>query len=54
MVKILLMLQVFLTHASEIKSLYCGASPASEPSLSLSNNLLSLSFESVNIIFSMT
>ena len=47
MVQILLMLKVLSTQESEVKDLFCGASPGSELSLAFSNNLFSLGFESV-------
>ena len=47
MVQILLMLKVLFTKDSEVEDLFCGASPGSEPSMFLSNNLFSLGFEPV-------
>ena len=47
MVQILLMLKVLSTQDSEVEYLLYGASPGSEPSLLLSNNLFSLIFQPV-------
>ena len=46
-VQIPLMFKIFFTQESEVKNLYCGASPGSEPSLFISENLVSLGFEPI-------
>ena len=46
-VQILLMLKVLFTQDSEDEDLFCGASPGSEPSLFIINNLFSSGFEPV-------
>ena len=47
MVQILMLLKVLFTQDSQVEYLLYGASPRSEPSLFLNNNLFSLRFESV-------
>ena len=47
MVQILLMLKLLFTQDSDVKNMFCGASPGSEPSLFFSNYLFSLGFEPV-------
>ena len=54
MVQILLMLKVLFTQDSEVEALFCEASPGSEPSLLLGNNLFSLGLSLFKVIFSMT
>ena len=46
-VQILLMLKVLFTQDSEVKDLFCGASPGSKPSLFFRNNLISWGCEPV-------
>ena len=47
MVQILLMLEVLLTQNPKVEDLFCGAPSRSEPSLLLSNYLLSLGFKPI-------
>ena len=47
MVQIQLTLDLLFTYDSEVKDLFCGATPGSEPSLFFSNNLFSLGFKPI-------
>ena len=51
MVQILLMLKVFFTQEFTVEDLFCGSPSGSDPSLFVSNYLLSLGFKPIKVDF---